>query len=51
LITDFEPYKDYPSAALDNLPVARRIADQVICLPMHHQLSYEDVIRVLYCII
>lgn len=51
LITDFEPYKDYPSAAAENLPIARRIADQVICLPMHHALSEEDVKRVLDCII
>ncbi len=47
LITAFDPYKDYPSAAPDNLPVATKIADQVICLPMHHALSEEDVERVL----
>ena len=51
LITDFDPYKDYPSAKVENLPVARRIADQVICLPMHHALSEEDIHRVLNCII
>lgn len=51
LITDFEPYKDYPSAALENLPVARRIADQVICLPMHHQLTNEEVKRIIDCIV
>lgn len=47
LITAFDPYKDYPSAAPDNLPVATKIAAQVICLPMHHALSEEDVERVL----
>lgn len=46
LITDFEPYKDYPSAKPENLPVANRIANQVICLPMHHALSEEEVERV-----
>lgn len=51
LITDFEPYKDYPSAAPANLPIARRIASQVICLPMHHALTDEDVHRVLDCIL
>lgn len=51
LITDFEPYKDYPSAAPANLPIARRIADQVICLPMHHALTDADVHRVLDCIL
>ena len=51
LITDFEPYKHYPSASPTNLPVATRIANQVICLPMHHALTEEDVQRVLSCII
>lgn len=47
LITAFDPYKDYPSAAPDNLPVATKIANQVICLPMHHALSEEDVKRII----
>ena len=46
LITAFDPYKNYPSASPDNLPVATKIADQVICLPMHHALSEEDVERI-----
>lgn len=50
LITAFDPYKDYPSAAPDNLPVATKIANQVICLPMHHALSEEDVEKVIKCI-
>ncbi|MBQ0142668.1 MAG: DegT/DnrJ/EryC1/StrS family aminotransferase [Prevotellaceae bacterium] len=51
LITDFEPYKDYPSATSANLSVARKIADRVICLPMHHALTDENVQHVLDCII
>lgn len=50
LITDFEPYKDIPSANPMNLPIANKIANQVICLPMHHALSEEDVRRVIDCI-
>ena len=50
LITAFDPYKDYPSASPENLPVATKIANQVICLPMHHALSEEDVKRVIDCI-
>ena len=50
LITDFEPYKDIPSAHPANLPVANKIANQVICLPMHHALSEEDVKRVIDCV-
>ena len=47
LITDFEPYKDIPSAHPTNLPMANRIANQVICLPMHHELNEEDVRRII----
>ena len=47
LITDFDPYKNIPSANPANLPVANKIANQVICLPMHHALSEEDVKRVI----
>ena len=50
LITDFEPYKDIPSANPANLPVANKIANQVICLPMHHALNEEDVKRVIACV-
>lgn len=47
LISTFGMYSGLPSASPDNLPVATRIAEEVICLPMHHQLSHEDVMRVL----
>lgn len=50
LITDFDPYKNIPSANPANLPVANKIAKQVICLPMHHALSEEDVKRVIDCL-
>jgi len=50
LISDFSTYRGLPSATTENLPVATRIANQVICLPMHHQLSDEDVERVITCI-
>ena len=50
LITDFDPYKDIPSANPANLSVANKIANQVICLPMHHALSSEDVKRVIDCV-
>ena len=46
LITAFDPYKDYPSAQPENLPVATKVANQVLCLPMHHALSEEDVERI-----
>ena len=47
LISDFTTYRGLPSATKANLPNAHRMADSVICLPMHHQLSEEDVERIL----
>ena len=47
LITEFEPYKDYPSATAENLPVAKKMADEVICLPMYAFMADEDVDRVI----
>lgn len=50
LISQFSTYRGLPSAAPENLPVATRIANEVICLPMHHELSDNDIERVLDCI-
>ena len=46
LISRFSPYNTLPSASAENLPVATRVANEVICLPMHHSLSRDDVERV-----
>ena len=51
LISTFSTYRNLPSAAAENLPVATRIADEVICLPMHHELSDEDIDRIISLII
>ena len=51
LISTFSSYRGLPSAASENLPNATRIANEVICLPMHHSLSAEDVNHVLDVII
>ncbi len=51
LISDFSTYRGLLSASPDNLPNAHKMADSVICLPMHHLLSDEDVQRVINCII
>lgn len=47
LISDFSTYRGLPSATKENLPVATRMAQQVICLPMHHTLTPDDVTRVI----
>ncbi len=50
LISEFSTYRGLPSAAPENLPNAHRMADNVICLPMHHALTDEDIARVINCI-
>lgn len=51
LISSFAIYRGLDSADPKNLPVANDIAGRVICLPMHHELSDDDVERVLDCIV
>lgn len=48
LISTFSTYKGCPGANPENLPVATKMAEQVICLPMHHSLSEGDVERVIF---
>ena len=47
LISEFSTYRGLESARPENLPVAAKIADSVICLPMYHSLTEEDVERVI----
>lgn len=51
LISTFSTYRGLESAAPKNLPNAHKMADSVICLPMHHELSAEDIHRVLETIL
>ena len=51
LISDFTTYRGLPSATKENLPVATKMANEVICLPMHHALSDEDITRILNFIV
>lgn len=51
LISTFSIYRGLDSATPRNLFQAHKMADNVICLPMHHLLGEEDIERVLKCII
>ena len=51
LISEFSTYRGLESAKPENLPNAHKMADSVICLPMHHALSDEDVERIINTII
>lgn len=50
LISTLNPYKEYPSATPSNLPIATKMADQVLCLPMHHELTESEVESIINCI-
>jgi dTDP-4-amino-4,6-dideoxygalactose transaminase len=43
LVSDMPMYRVLPSAAVGTLPVARQIADQVLCLPIYPALKDEEV--------
>lgn len=51
LISEFSTYRGLESAKPKNLPEAHKMADSVICLPMHHALSNDDIQRILDSII
>ena len=47
LISEFSTYRGLESADPKNLPNAHKMADSVLCLPMHHELSDNDIERTL----
>ncbi|MDA0381223.1 DegT/DnrJ/EryC1/StrS family aminotransferase [Vibrio owensii] len=47
LITDFEFYKNNNKTVQYSCDVAKGISDNVICLPIHHELSLHDVNRII----
>lgn len=47
LISDMPMYRDLPSAATDRLHVARRAADQVLCLPLYPEMDPLDQERII----
>ena len=50
LVSEMPMYRGLPSAAAENLPVASRVAQQVLCLPIHADLSVPDQERVIQLI-
>lgn len=47
LISSFAMYNHLPSAASHRLPVASRLAEQILCLPIYPDLKIEDQLRVI----
>lgn len=46
LVSEFSPYRSLSSAQNANLPVAKRIAESVLCLPIYPDLSEKDLERI-----
>ncbi len=46
LISNFSAYKSFPSAEISKLPVANKIAEQVICLPLYSELDNESIKKI-----
>ena len=51
LISEFSTYHHLPSSTKENLLNAHKMADSVLCLPMHHALSDDDIERIINVII
>ena len=43
LISEFSTYRGLESANSNNLPVAHKVANSVICLPMYHTMDVETI--------
>lgn len=46
LISEFPTYRGLPSADVANIPVATRVAKEVICLPIYADLASEDIEKI-----
>ncbi len=51
LISEFSTYRGLESSKPENLPIAHKMANSVICLPMHHALIEEEIQKIIHCII
>ena len=47
LISEFPMYRGLPSSSQSNLPMAKKVADQVLCLPIYPALENESVARII----
>ena len=50
LISEFSIYRGLESSHPENLPNAHMMADTVICLPMHHALTREEIDKIIMVI-
>ena len=46
LISQFPTYRGLDSAKPENLPIAQKVADEVICLPIYSTLTSEQIFKI-----
>lgn len=46
LISNFPTYKGLPSAQLSNLPIAEKISQNILCLPIYPDLEKDTIYRI-----
>jgi len=51
LISEFPMYRGLTSSSQSNLPVASKVADHVLCLPIYPDLDNESITRIVYIIV
>lgn len=51
LISNFPAFNVLDSATKNNLPLGNKMAEEVLCLPMHHALSNEEIEKIIGIII
>lgn len=47
LISNFPTYSDSSSASKVKLPLSNKMAEEVLCLPMHHALTTKEIINII----
>ncbi|EMD9369027.1 DegT/DnrJ/EryC1/StrS family aminotransferase [Providencia rettgeri] len=51
LITDFSFYKNHPNIVKYDLKISKQVSDNVICLPIHHNVDRDDITKILNLLI
>ena len=51
LITKFSTYRGLESAQIENLPVAEKVSNEVLCLPIYPDLQDEDQKKIIHLIL
>lgn len=51
LLSSLPMYRDEPSATAENLPVANRVAEHILCLPIYPDMTHDELQRVISAVL